>query len=164
MLHHHTFVVLLPLLATPAAAQTLMASHSGAANVRAGTSMLTYPDWNGDGIDDVIVGEPGFNSSRGRIVCLSGASLAGVTATGLWSLAPTSLQLSIDANFGRSLALMNDRDGDGRPEIIVGAPYQDGAPGTDCGAVCVRKGPAPKASAFSAARAKDWARPGSAVA
>jgi glycosylphosphatidylinositol phospholipase D len=137
MLHHRTLVVLLPLLAPPAAAQSLMASHSGAANVRAGTSMLACPDWNGDGIDDVIVGEPGFNSGRGRIVCLSGASLADATATGLWSLAPTSLQLSSDANFGRSLALLNDRDGDGRPEVIVGAPYQDGAAGTDCGAVCV---------------------------
>ena len=137
MLHHRALVVLFPLLATSASAQTLLASHSGGANVRAGTSMLTYPDWNGDGIDDVIVGEPGFNSGRGRIVCLSGASLAGVTASALWSLAPTSVQVSSDANFGRSLALLNDRDGDSRPEIIVGAPYQDGAAGTDCGAVCV---------------------------
>ena len=137
MLHHRALVVLFPLLATSASAQTLLASHSGGANVRAGTSMLTYSDWNGDGIDDVIVGEPGFNSGRGRIVCLSGASLAGVTASALWSLAPTSVQVSSDANFGRSLALLNDRDGDSRPEIIVGAPYQDGLPGTDCGAVCV---------------------------
>lgn len=137
MLHPRSFVVLFPLLASSASAQTLLASHSGSANARAGTSMLSCPDWNGDGIDDVIVGEPGFNSGRGRVVCLSGASLAGVTATQLWSFAPTSLQVSSDANFGRSLALLNDRDGDGRSELVVGAPYQDGLPGTDCGAVCV---------------------------
>ena len=137
MLHQRALVLLLPLVANYASAQTLMASHAGGAQARAGTAMLACPDWNGDGLDDVIVGEPGFNAGRGRIVCLSGASLGSTTAVVLWSLAPTSTQLSSDANFGRSLALLNDRDGDNRPEVVVEAPCQDGLPGTDCGAVCV---------------------------
>jgi len=80
MLHQRALVLLLPLVANYASAQTLMASHAGSAQARSGTAMTACPDWNGDGLDDVIVGEPGFNAGRGRIVCLSGASLGSTTA------------------------------------------------------------------------------------
>ena len=78
-----------------------------------GSSLANAGDQNADGIDDLFVGAPGANSSRGIVFVISGsdgAILRQVTTT-----ASTS-------SFGITLATLGDIDGDGLKDLAVGAP------------------------------------------
>ena len=87
-------------------------------------------DADGDGFDDVAVAAYGDGPAAGAVYLLPGS------AEGLDELASVRLLSSrrdIGQSFGRSLAGAGDMNGDGYPELLVGA-YKDDSYGTDAGA------------------------------
>jgi hypothetical protein len=94
-----------------------------------GWSIASVPDIDGDGASDVVVGAPfenaGGRNASGRAYLYSGAT--GVYIRTLWSP-----NYQIDGNFGYSVAGIQDINGDGRGDIVVGAPG-DSTVGTPAG-------------------------------
>jgi len=92
-------------------------------------------DVNGDGIADLAAGVPHHDGDAGR-------------DTGLvlvYSGADRSILYDIEGNqagarVGESLCRADDTDGDGAPELCVGAPGADSTLHTDCGRVFVLSG------------------------
>jgi hypothetical protein len=95
-------------------------SYSGGAGGQAGHAIAPLGgDLDGDGVDDVIVGVPfGGANGEGQVQILSGSS---------WSLllAINPPPGSGAATFGWAVDNMGDFDGDGIPEIAIGAPDSD---------------------------------------
>ncbi len=89
-----------------------------------GTSVAGGLDVSGDGVPDLVVGGPnywkdGFSETlHGRIAVFSGADGAL-----LWP----SFGLQTYGNYGRSVDLVEDLDGDGLAEVLLGAPGEDAA-------------------------------------
>jgi hypothetical protein len=86
-----------------------------------GYSVSSAGDFNGDGIDDIIIGAPGFENNRGRVYLFFGgpdiyksisANNANVTITGS----------SIGDRFGWNVSGAGDFNKDGFDDIILGAP------------------------------------------
>ncbi len=75
-----------------------------------GSAVATAGDVNGDGYSDVIIGESGNN----KVFVYYGSS-SGLAATAAW----TATQAS--GNFGISVSLAGDVNGDGYSDIIIGA-------------------------------------------
>lgn len=98
-----------------------------------GTSVAAVPDLDGDGTADWIAGAPFatvVSAKVGRAEVRSGAdgsTLLGFTGTEAFGL------------LGLAVACPGDLTGDGVPEVIVSAPYED-ANGTDSGHVYVYSG------------------------
>jgi tetratricopeptide (TPR) repeat protein len=100
-----------------------------------GWSVGNTSDINEDGsYDDVVVGAPGYSSSKGRAYIFHGASSMDSTA---------DLTLTGETNgdqFGFSVHAAGDIDEDGVPDVVVGAPYHDNGATTDAGIIYVFKG------------------------
>jgi hypothetical protein len=78
-----------------------------------GTSVSLGPDVDGDGRADVLIGSPGAGNPKvGRVDLYSGAKL---TLLGTWTGTEEYDQ------FGFSVSLGPDADGDGKPDVMVGA-------------------------------------------
>jgi hypothetical protein len=87
--------------------QMLVRAHGGAVD----TSWGSVPDFNGDGLSDVVLG------SQGQIVYVHYGRTTGVSATpDLVLNAPPSSAL-----FGFAVASAGDTDGDGFADLVVGA-------------------------------------------
>lgn len=73
-------------------------------------------DVDGDGLNDVLVGATGFDGTgftdNGRVYLFSSA-----TWTALW----TKESIASASNFGQALSGLPDTNGDGVPEVLVGA-------------------------------------------
>jgi len=99
-----------------------------------GSSVAVIPDVDGDGTDDILAGAPRADSpggaDAGKAVLFSGA--AGTEFVELTS--PDGLA---GDEFGTSVACAGDLSGDGIPEILVGAPFFNGAVGPDQGSVSI---------------------------
>ncbi|MFN0207658.1 MAG: hypothetical protein ACKVS6_15230 [Planctomycetota bacterium] len=83
-------------------------------------SSISGGDVNGNAYPDFVVGAPGYTSGgqaqRGQLRVLSGLSGAG-----LW----TQTGAAAGDRLGESCAIVGDATGDGRSDVVVGAPYAD---------------------------------------
>ncbi|MER6946434.1 hypothetical protein ABT294_20610 [Nonomuraea sp. NPDC000554] len=109
------------LLTLPA---TLSLATPAVAAACSGTS-----DFDGDGVDDVAVGDPFGNGQRGAVHVLSGDKVVPVAGP----------DLAAGDAFGWSVALTRV-NGDACADLVVGAPYTDVNGVTDAGAVYVLYG------------------------
>jgi len=86
-----------------------------------GASVAAAGDWNGDGVRDIAVGAPGVQlvpvGVRGQVRIHSGVDGAFLTA--LWGS-------QTDSDWARSLAGGRDLNADGRVDLLIGAPAEDG--------------------------------------
>ena len=95
---------------------TLLATLPGAPGSRYGAAVIGLADVNGDGVPDYAIGAPADSSvlaSAGRVEIRSGAN---------HGLLRTLAGSQVDERFGAALATLPDQDGDGAPELLVGAP------------------------------------------
>ncbi len=115
----------------------------------AGTSVATG-DLNGDGIADLIIGAPFANNGTQDVGRDTGAVYVFFGKAGLGGTLDLAQQKpdvtlygerSYDA-FGASLAI-GDISGDGKPDLIIGAPLTDTTDRRDCGKVYALFGPFP---------------------
>lgn len=92
-------------------------SHGGSGlQSQHGFALAGGRDLNGDGTPDLVVGTIFGGGGPGRVARHDGAS--GV-AFGHW------IGSGVSDRFGWSVALIEDHDGDGHPDLLVGAPRQD---------------------------------------
>lgn len=86
-----------------------------------GAAIDAAGDIDQDGNGDVLVGAPNTDGSianEGRVYLFSGA-----TSVLLQTYASPNPNLG--GRFGRSVARIQDADGDGRPDVLIGAPGED---------------------------------------
>jgi len=82
-----------------------------------GSAVAGLGDTDGDGVGDLAFGEPGALGGRGRVGLVRGSALEDVT----WiDGAPTQ------RNFGFAIGSGQDVTGDGRHDLVVGAPSGNG--------------------------------------
>jgi hypothetical protein len=120
-----TFAPLRPLLtalllAAPLGAQSLLHTEFGDAAGQGLGVVAAVGDVNGDGQIDLAFGSPDDASGRGRVKVVSGAD-----GSTLFSVAGAQA----GERFGAALASAGDVNGDGRPDILVGAPGTQLMPG-----------------------------------
>ncbi|MBZ0253212.1 MAG: integrin alpha, partial [Candidatus Methylomirabilis sp.] len=104
-----------------------------AAGDRFGRSVAGLGDVNGDGFDDVAVGSGEWPTpTSGKAYVYSGQ-----TGALLWS----KTDETPGDGLGLAVASAGDWNGDGRPDVLVGAPLRDGPAGADSGKAYVYSGP-----------------------
>jgi len=125
-----------PLLLTSVAGWS---EQPGVSFANYGTSVAGGGDLNGDGLADVVVGAPGQGTTyddEGAVFVYLGQ--AEKEPDFHVTLDPTDLAA---ANFGTSVAMLGDVDGDGFGDMAVGSPNSGGiGSGTQSGAVYVYRG------------------------
>jgi len=91
------------------------------------TALGCFPDFNGDGFADVAVGAPVGSSTRGHVYVYPGAAGGPASAPTADLAGPSGVQLdgAVDSGsegqFGAAVACAGDVNGDGFPDLAVGA-------------------------------------------
>jgi hypothetical protein len=103
-----------------------------------GYAIAPLGDINGDGKPELAVGAPVLTNSVGRVYALSGAD-----GSQIWKATESGAGLSRTqpiASFGATLAALRDINGDGKADLVVGAPFHDDGTGKLAGAAYVLSG------------------------
>lgn len=104
-------------------------------------SLAKFLDISGDGKSDILIGAPKANGTGEAYIFYSSAITPLLSGTDITS-ASSGKTLSGEASgdqFGYSLAIAGDINGDGYADLIIGAPYADGN-GNDSGKVYIYYG------------------------
>ena len=113
------------------ASGALLFSVVGSATENLGWAVAAAGDLNADGFGDLLVGAPGSTTAAaGRLLVLSGA-----TGSPLW----TALGQQAGDLFGSSVSAVDDLDGDGVADVLVGA-LSDDSSGVNAGKAYVFSG------------------------
>jgi hypothetical protein len=116
-----------PLAGTLSVADANATISGSFSNESFGASVASAGDLNGDGVNDLIVGAPRFpldGADTGRAYIFFGP----ITGSLIDTQADTIIfGENINDSFGRSVAAGNDINGDGIPDVIVGADQLFGA-------------------------------------
>jgi hypothetical protein len=100
-----------------------------------GTAVGGGGDVDGDGIPDFIVGAPGM-SSNGNPQSGSAFVYSGATGGLLYRLDG----VASNDGFGSALTVVNDVDGDGKADLVVGAPGAMGVGAVGLGSIFIHSG------------------------
>lgn len=95
-------------------------------------------DINGDCIPDFVVGAPGYDNYTGLIEIHDGYKTA--TSQQTHTIAKI-FGISLGDKFGSTAAIISDLDGDGSPEVMVGAPNAKNTAGASVGKVYIYNKP-----------------------
>lgn len=101
-----------------------------ATDAELGYSLAAIPDLNGDGKPELIAGAPGYSNDLGRALRIN---------SGTWTSPFSWLGIGATERFGTSVAAIADVNGDGKADVIVGAPDHDSV-ATNAGRVYGRSG------------------------
>jgi hypothetical protein len=104
-----------------------------------GFSLSVAYDLNDDGYDDLIVGAPGNNSDTGAAYIFFGSDSLSALISVIDANVTMNGEFAGD-RFGYSVNNAGDLNGDGTPDVIVGAPFYDDGAKTDAGAIFVFEG------------------------
>ncbi len=107
-----------------------------AADDFSGRALAGIGDVNGDGYDDILIGAPG--ADPGGLTDAGEAYLVygGPALVGKISLASADARftgMAVGDGAGSAVSGAGDIDGDGRADLLIGAPQADSASGTDSG-------------------------------
>src|SRR5262249_5022029 len=100
-----------------------------------GASVSGGADVDGDGVPDLLVGAP-FADAGGVLDVGAASAFSGATGALLFTVVGTDNNGAL----GQSVSLVGDMDGDGRSELLVGAPFLDAGPVGDAGQATVYSG------------------------
>jgi hypothetical protein len=114
--------------------RTFIGTITRTANI---SSLLTLPDANGDGRDDLLIGTP-FETVQSSLGVGTVALYSGATFVLIRSFLPPVPMAN--ALFGSSLADVGDRSGDGQDDFLIGAVYQKDISAVESGAAFIING------------------------
>jgi hypothetical protein len=94
-----------------------------AAGCLTGESVSMGGDVNGDGIDDMLIGAPGCSSAAGTVYLVYGKTIpASFTLSSSMTQGISFAGASAGDQVGQSVAIGGDFNGDGKADILIGAP------------------------------------------
>jgi hypothetical protein len=98
----------------------LLLSFSGLPDVRYGQAIAGAPDLSGDGVPDILIGTPDRLEVHGVVISFPMLqAYSGADGSLLWDRLQT---VEVHSQYGESMAVLDDLDGDGISDIAVGAP------------------------------------------